>query len=139
MYLLKNSFIISIGLLLSYVLLNFNLYFQLSTMPLTNYYLHFFENEYVNVIIFICIYFIIYFIFSLLNYLIYSYEFTNYYSFILALVISSIHAFILYSNNIEIDIESFFSLISIQIFLSFFINYSTKYEKSNNILIKDTF
>ena len=108
-------------------------------MPLTNYYLHFFENEYVNVIIFICIYFIIYFIFSLLNYLIYSYEFTNYYSFILALVISSIHAFILYSNNIEIDIESFFSLISIQIFLSFFINYSTKYEKSNNILIKDTF
>ncbi len=128
-----------IGLLIAYFLLSFNLYFQLSTLPLSNYYLHFFEKDWLNVLIFLLIYFICYFVFSLINYLISSYEITNYYSFILALVFSSFHAFILYSNAVNIDIESFCSLISIQIFLSFFINYSTKYEKNNKILIKDTF
>lgn len=139
LYLLKNSFTVLVGLLISYALIIFNHYFRISTLSFNEYYLHFFKNDFLNIIILFIIYFLMYFIFSLFNYLITSYTITNYYSFIIGLVFSSFHAYILFANNVAVDIESFASMISIQIFLSFFINYSTKYEKGNKTLIKDTF
>ena len=140
LYILKNLFIVIIGLLFSFAALEFSIYIRLTNMSFDEYYIHFFNEEYLNIIIFILSYIFVYFIFSLFNYLISSNTITNYYSFILALLISTFHVYILYINDITFDIESYLSLISIQIFLSFFINYSTKYENGiNKNLKKRTF
>ena len=139
MYLIKNAIVILFGLIFSFVILEVNINIRLSTLSFDEYYLHFFKMDFLNIIIFIFIYFLIYYVLALLNYFISSYHITNYYSFVVGIVLAAFHAFILYNNGVNIDIVTFFGLISIQIFLSFFINYSTKYEKGNKNLIKDTF
>ncbi|MCI5745217.1 MAG: hypothetical protein MR270_02925 [Erysipelotrichaceae bacterium] len=134
LYLIKNLIIIIFGLFFSYLLLNLHIYFQLTNIEINDFYLHFFQKDFYNVLILLLIYIFIYYILSLINYLISSYSFTNYYSFIVALIISALHSYILLINDISIDIVSYISLTSIEIFLSYFINYSTKYENSNKIL-----
>ncbi|MBQ8205959.1 MAG: hypothetical protein IJZ77_00670 [Bacilli bacterium] len=130
MYLLKNLFIVSIGILFSVFLLIINMYFNISTLNYSDYYIKLFDAEWLNILIIIATYVVVYYICSLLNYLITNISFTNYYSFVIALLVGSFHYFTMYLNGVEVDLINFMSLISIEIFLSFFINYSTKYEKS---------
>lgn len=127
MYLIKNSIIVIIGLFFAILLLKINIYFKITPLEINDYYISFFKNDFFDVVIILIIYFLILFILSLINYLISSSVFTNYYSFVLALIIGSIHFYILKENNVGVDINSFFMLLSIEIFLLFFINYSTKY------------
>ena len=89
-----------------------------------------FNKNLVNIIFIIIIFFIIYYFFSLVNYLISSKTFTNYYSIILALVISSIYSFIL-NSHIGLTIETYLTIISVNIFMSIFVNYSCKYKNSD--------
>ena len=135
LYLIKNSFIIIIGFLFSYILLKINIYFNICSLNIHDFYLKFTDIEFANIIIFFIIYFIFYFISSLINYIFSTYTFSNYYSIVVAFIISSIHCFVLKENGVNINIESYIVLLSIQIFLSFFINYSTKYENNNKTLI----
>lgn len=139
LYLLKNAFIVVMGLFFTFILLVFNIYMGITTLNIKEFYLHFFEKEIYNILLFIFIYFLIYYILSLINYLFSSATFTNYYCFITSFILSSLHAYVLTLNQVAMDITTYFLIISLQIFLSFFINYSTKYENSNKNLITDTF
>lgn len=112
------------------ILLILNIYFNISTHNYNDYYIKLFDAEWLNILIIIATYVVVYYICSLLNYLITNINFINYYSFIIALLVGSFHYFTMYLNGVEVDLINFMSLISIEIFLSFFINYSTKYEKS---------
>lgn len=130
LYLLRNLLIVIIGILLAYILLLLNIYFNINTHEISDFYIILFENKYINMLIIFFLYIIIYFFVSLINYLISNKRFINYYAFIIALLISAFHYYIMHLNNVNVTIENFISLISIEIFLSFFINYSTKYENS---------
>ena len=130
MYLFKNAFNVIIGLLFSIIILYFYDLFNIMNISLYDLCFPIFNKNLVNIIFIIIIFFIIYYFFSLVNYLISSKTFTNYYSIILALVISSIYSFIL-NSHIGLTIETYLTIISVNIFMSIFVNYSCKYKNSD--------
>ena len=128
MYLIKNYLITLIGILFCFLIILINNYLKLiiinnNDILLTNYF-----EIYINIIITLFIISVIYYICSLINYLITDKRFTNYYSFIIALIIGSLHSYCVYQYNLLFNIISYIYIISLHIFLSFFINYSTKYK-----------
>lgn len=128
MYLIKNYLITLIGILFCFLIILINNYLKLiiinnNDILLTNYF-----EIYINIIITLFIISIIYYICSLINYLITDKRFTNYYSFIIALIIGSLHSYCVFQYNLLFNIISYIYIISLHIFLSFFINYSTKYK-----------
>ena len=130
LYLFKNAFNVIIGLLFSIIILYFYDLFNIMNISLYDLCFPIFNKNLVNIIFIIIIFFIIYYFFSLVNYLISSKTFTNYYSIILALVISSIYSFIL-NSHIGLTIETYLTIISVNIFMSIFVNYSCKYKNSD--------
>lgn len=128
MYLIKNYLITLIGIFFCFLIILINNYLKLiiinnNDILLTNYF-----EIYINIIITLFIISIIYYICSLINYLITDKRFTNYYSFIIALIIGSLHCYCIIQYNFLFNIISYIYIISLHIFLSFFINYSTKYK-----------
>lgn len=128
MYLIKNYLITLIGILFCFLIIVINNYLKLiiinnNDILLTNYF-----EIYINILITLFIISIIYYICSLINYLITDKRFTNYYSFIIALIIGSLHSYCIFQYNLLFNIISYIYIISLHIFLSFFINYSTKYK-----------
>ena len=128
MYLIKNYLITLIGILFCFLIIVINNYLKLiiinnNDILLTNYF-----EIYINIIITLFIISIIYYICSLINFLITDKRFTNYYSFIIALIIGSLHSYCIFQYNLLFNITSYIYIISLHIFLSFFINYSTKYK-----------
>lgn len=128
MYLIKNYLITLIGILFCFLIILINNYLKLiiinnNDILLTNYF-----EIYINIIITLFIISVIYYICSLINYLITDKRFTNYYSFIIALIIGSLHSYCVFQYNLLFNIISYIYIISLHIFLSFFINYSTKYK-----------
>ena len=128
MYLIKNYLITLIGILFCFLIILINNYLKLiiinnNDILLTNYF-----EIYINIIITLFIISIIYYICSLINYLITDKRFTNYYSFIIALIIGSLHSYCVFQYNLLFNIISYIYIISLHIFISFFINYSTKYK-----------
>ena len=128
MYLIKNYLITLIGILFCFLFILINNYLKLiiinnNDILLTNYF-----EIYINIIITLFIISVIYYICSLINYLITDKRFTNYYSFIIALIIGSLHSYCVFQYNLLFNIISYIYIISLHIFLSFFINYSTKYK-----------
>lgn len=128
MYLIKNYLITLIGIFFCFLIILINNYLKLiiinnNDILLTNYF-----EIYINIIITLFIISVIYYICSLINYLITDKMFTNYYSFIIALIIGSLHSYCIIQYNLLFNIISYIYIISLHIFLSFFINYSTKYK-----------
>lgn len=128
MYLIKNYLITLIGILFCFLIILINNYLKLiiinnNDILLTNYF-----EIYINIIITLFIISVIYYICSLINYLITDKRFTNYYSFIIALIMGSLHSYCVFQYNLLFNIISYIYIISLHIFLSFFINYSTKYK-----------
>ena len=128
MYLIKNYLITLIGILFCFLIILINNYLKLiiinnNDILLTNYF-----EIYINIIITLFIISVIYYICSLINYLITDKRFTNFYSFIIALIIGSLHSYCVFQYNLLFNIISYIYIISLHIFLSFFINYSTKYK-----------
>ena len=128
MYIIKNYLITLIGILFCFLIILINNYLKLiiinnNDILLTNYF-----EIYINIIITLFIISVIYYICSLINYLITDKRFTNYYSFIIALIIGSLHSYCVFQYNLLFNIISYIYIISLHIFLSFFINYSTKYK-----------
>ena len=128
LYLIKNYLITLIGILFCFLIILINNYLKLiiinnNDILLTNYF-----EIYINIIITLFIISVIYYICSLINYLITDKRFKNYYSFIIALIIGSLHSYCVFQYNLLFNIISYIYIISLHIFLSFFINYSTKYK-----------
>ena len=126
---LKNIYYIIVGLAFFLTLLFINTILYIANIDFKEFFINFFNNSFYNVLFMILIYCLIFYPLSLLNYLKTSRTFTNFFSLIIALFIGSIHGFLIYKYNNVIDIESYLVLLSCEIFLSFFINYSCKYEK----------
>ena len=130
MYLFKNAFNVIVGLLLSILILYFYDLFNIINISLYELCFPIFNKNFVNIVFIIVILFIIYYFFSLINFLISSKVFTNYYSLIIAFLISSIYSFIL-NSHIKLTIETYLTIISVNIFMSIFVNYSCKYKNSD--------
>ena len=131
MYLIKNAFIVIIGLLISTLILYFYDYFNIIDISISSLLIPISDKLINNIIFVFIILFIIYYLLSLVNYLISFKIFTNYYCFVFSFMFSSIYIYILFKCDINISIETYLSFIYINLFASFFINYSCKYENNN--------
>ena len=132
MYLLKNSFIVLTSFIISFITIVINNYLCIIKVTLNDFILINFYDNYINIIITIITLFLIYLFFSLLNYLINNKIFTYYYSFIIAFIIGSFHSYLIFQHNNNFNITNLIYIISLHIFISFFINLSSKY-KTNRV------
>ncbi len=128
MYLLKNLFITIIGILICIVIIVINNYFKIISINYDNILLVNVFDNYINTFITSFIIGLIYFICSFVNYLITNKTFTNYYCIIISLILGALHGYCIYINNSSFNLTLLIYIISLHIFLSFFVNYSTKYK-----------
>ena len=128
LYLFKNSFIVLTSFIISFITIVINNYLCIIKVTINDFILINVYDNYINIIITIITLFLIYLFFSLLNYLINNKVFTYYYSFIIAFIIGSFHSYSIFQHNNNFNITNLIYIISLHIFISFFINLSCKYK-----------
>lgn len=128
MYIIKNLFITIIGIIFCIFIIVINNYLQIIKLNYEDILLLNYFNDNTNLFITIIIFTIIYFFTSLVNYLITNKTFTNYYCFIIALIVGALHGYCINYTNSSFNLTLLIYIISLHVFLSFFVNYSTKYK-----------